>query len=86
MIHSMENDGLISVAGADTASDSAVGVTVHGRQLVKHVTTRRRAEIVAVLERMSEPDRRKVADAFGRFASAAGEPGTDELQFVDTSS
>jgi len=52
MIHSVENDGWISVAGRDTDSGPSVGVTVHGRQLVKHVTTRRRADIVAVLERI----------------------------------
>jgi DNA-binding MarR family transcriptional regulator len=84
MIRSMEKDGWISTAGTGTDSDPVVEVTVHGHQVVKHVTNRRRADIAAVLERMSEPDRWKVADALGRFAWAAGEPGPDDLQIIDT--
>ena len=56
-----------------------IELTVLGRQLVEHVTQRRRDEIAAILERLAPEDRVAVGAAFELFAQAAGEPPLEDL-------
>ena len=51
-------------------------LTAAGRRLVSKVTRYRRAAIARVLREMAPDDRERLAIAFDRFATAAGEPTT----------
>lgn len=54
-------------------------LTPDGRKLVDSVAERRRREIRAVLDTMSDADQKVVAAAFELFAVAAGEPTVHDL-------
>ena len=56
-----------------------VSLTEAGRRLVDTVTARRREEIRRILAALPAADRRRIAEAMGRFTAAAGEPATDDL-------
>ncbi len=48
-------------------------VTAAGRALVRSVTTRRRKEIIRIVERLPNDERERLRVALGTFAAAAGE-------------
>lgn len=66
-------------ASPDSRREVMIDVSLHGRQLVTHVTNLRRGEINAVLADMTEQDRQLVTLAFTRFSAAAGEPTVEDL-------
>jgi DNA-binding MarR family transcriptional regulator len=49
-------------------------LTNRGRQVVRQVTTHRRAEIADIVEKMRPPERRGLVRALNVFATAGGEP------------
>lgn len=63
----------------DNRRETLVNLTLAGREIVTRVTEARRAEIRAVLERLSVADRARVADALELFHRAAGEPSVPVL-------
>lgn len=63
----------------DSRREVLVHLTDQGRRLVDEVTTRRRAEIRAALERLSPEARAEVTAALGAFGEAAGEPTVEDL-------
>jgi DNA-binding MarR family transcriptional regulator len=48
-------------------------VTPAGRALVRAVTARRRKEVIRIVERLPDDERKRLRVALGRFADAAGE-------------
>jgi DNA-binding MarR family transcriptional regulator len=64
---------------AESRREVIVSATEQAERLVDEVTAARRREIAVVLERIPEPRRRAVADAFEDFAAAAGEPAMLDL-------
>lgn len=56
-----------------------LSLTNRGRKVVATVIDRRRTAIEQVLATMAAADRRSLADAFGRFAAAAGEPAEHDV-------
>jgi hypothetical protein len=70
-----------------------VTITGAGRQVVDHATTRRRALLAEILERLPDEQQSAVAEAFRAFAAAAGEipdrqwpppDGPDEPHYRDS--
>lgn len=66
-------------ASPDSRREVMIDVSLHGRQLVNHVTDLRRGEIRAVLAGMGAEDREMVMVAFSKFSLAAGEPAVEDL-------
>ncbi len=58
---------------SESRREVVLRVSGRGRALVQAVTERRQREIARILDRLSAPARRRVADAFAAFATAAGE-------------
>lgn len=58
--------------------ESIVRLTPAGRQVVDDVTARRRAELAAIVERMSPGHRRQLVAALRAFTDAGGEPPDDD--------
>ncbi len=59
-----------------------LSLTPDGRRLVTKVVRHRRRAITKVLRGISPRERELVAAAFDRFATAAGEPGHDEVSLI----
>ena len=59
---------------AENRREVLLGLTVDGQRIVRDVTTTRREEIAAILERMSDRKRAELVRAFHAFAAAANEP------------
>lgn len=79
-IDRMEASGWVERTGnPGSKREVMVDLTPHGRQLVAHVTDRRRREIAEVLDRLDIDDRRRVAEAFALFADASGESPVEDL-------
>ncbi|CAN5526802.1 MarR family transcriptional regulator [soil metagenome] len=70
------------IESPDSRREVLVELTPHGRQLVAHVTERRRDEITAIMARLSPADQKAIGAAFAHFAAAAGEPPVEELLFL----
>lgn len=51
-----------------------LGLSAHGRRLVRTVTRRRRAEIARIVAAIPEARRGDLIEALRLFAQAAGEP------------
>jgi DNA-binding MarR family transcriptional regulator len=49
-------------------------LTGRGREVVQHVTARRRAEIAQIVEKMPPPERHGLVGALKAFTAAGGEP------------
>jgi DNA-binding MarR family transcriptional regulator len=60
--------------------ETLLRLTDAGQQIVDEVTARRRAEIAAIITRMSPKDRVGLVRALRAFADAGGEPSTDERE------
>ena len=56
-----------------------IELTPHGRQLVNHVTDRRRQRIRQILAEMTSDERAAVSDALAKFATAAHEDPAQSL-------
>ncbi len=70
--------GLVERSAApQSRREVVVSLTRAGHTLLRSVTTKRRAEIDEVLERLNVKQRATVADAFLLFANAAGEAPDD---------
>lgn len=79
-IDRMEQGGWVTRAhSSDRRREVLVDLTPHGRQLVTHVTDRRRREIHEILAQLKPDDRRAIAHALALFAAAAGEPPAEDL-------
>lgn len=63
----------------DSRREIIVTATDAGRELVGRVTASRRAELVTILEALSDDRLAELADAFRHFAEAAGEPALEDL-------
>ncbi|CAN5324816.1 MarR family transcriptional regulator [soil metagenome] len=63
----------------DSRREVLIELTPHGKQLVAHVTDRRREEIAKILSRLSVRDQKAVGAALSLFAAAAGEPPAEDL-------
>ncbi|MBX3098979.1 MAG: MarR family transcriptional regulator [Salinibacterium sp.] len=63
----------------DSRREILIELTTSGQHLVDHVTERRRAEIAAILARLSPAAQAQVGSAFALFAEAAGEPLAEDL-------
>jgi DNA-binding MarR family transcriptional regulator len=57
-----------------TRREVVIGLTAAGRDVVRGVTERRRAEIAEIVGRMPEHTRHGLVDALVAFAEAGGEP------------
>jgi DNA-binding MarR family transcriptional regulator len=72
--------GLISRAGnPDSRREVLIELAPAGRRLVDEVTSRRRAEIEAILARLPMRQRAVVLRGMSAFAAAAGEPAPADL-------
>jgi DNA-binding MarR family transcriptional regulator len=58
---------------ADDRREVTLSLTPLGRGMLRRVSTRRRRELVGIVERMSRADRRDAARALRAFTHAAGE-------------
>lgn len=58
----------------ETRREVLLGLTEAGQRIVRDVTSTRREEIAAILERMSDRKRVELVAAFRAFATAADEP------------
>lgn len=73
-------DRLIAAGLADRQTnpgnrrETMLQLTEEGRRTVEDVTARRRAEIVAIVERLSPIQRLALVEALGAFNKAGGEP------------
>ncbi|CAN5307692.1 MarR family transcriptional regulator [soil metagenome] len=67
------------VDSPDSRREVLIELTLHGNQLVAHVTDRRREEIATIMARLSPADQEKVGSAFALFAAATGEPPVEDL-------
>ncbi len=78
LVDRLEHAGLItrSVRPVDRRG-VVIRVTIAGENLVHDVMERRRAEIAAILARLSQPQRDHVIDGFRLFAEAAAEHGAE---------
>ena len=56
-----------------------IDLTPHGRQLVAHVTERRRRQVAAILSSLNPDQQRMIAEALELFSAAAGEPTPEDL-------
>ena len=63
----------------DSRREVLLELTDDGRWLVESVTTRRRREITAVLDKMTATDRDALMAALATFTAAAGEPDVGDL-------
>lgn len=70
------------IESPDSRREVLVELTPHGRQLVAHVTERRREEISAIMARLSPADQKEIGEAFARFTAVAGEPPVEDLLFL----
>jgi DNA-binding MarR family transcriptional regulator len=76
----MVTAGLIGRAGnPDSRREVLIELAPAGRRMVDEVTSRRRAEIEAVLGRLSARQRAVVLRGMAVFAEAAGEPAPQDL-------
>jgi DNA-binding MarR family transcriptional regulator len=76
----MVTAGLIGRAGnPDSRREVLIGLAPAGRRMVDDVTGRRRAEIDAILSRLSARQREVVLRGMSAFAEAAGEPAASDL-------
>lgn len=67
------------VGSPDSRREVLIELTAHGKQLVAHVTDRRRDEIALIMGRLSAQDQKKVGEAFALFAAVTGEPPVEDL-------
>jgi len=75
MVDRLVSAGLIDRLPHPTSRrELLAALTNRGRQVVRQVTTHRRAEIAAIVEKMRPPERRGLVRALTAFASAGGEP------------
>lgn len=63
----------------DSRREVLIELTAAGKNLVDHVTERRREEIAAILAKLSPAAQAEVGSAFALFAEAAGEPPAEDL-------
>lgn len=70
---------VLRVENPESRREVLLELTDDGRWLVESVTTRRRREIAAVLEKMTTVDRDALVTAVATFTTAAGEPGVGDL-------
>lgn len=76
----MVASGLIARAGnPDSRREVVIELAPAGRHIVDEVTSRRRAEVEAILARLSERQRAAVLRGMSAFAKAAGEPAPRDL-------
>jgi DNA-binding MarR family transcriptional regulator len=76
----MEAAGLLArEENPESRREVLVTLTDAGRRLVADVTERRRAEIRAILQRLTPAEQHAVAGALASFARAAGEPSAEDL-------
>ncbi|HOY83272.1 MAG TPA: MarR family transcriptional regulator [Rhodoglobus sp.] len=79
-IDRMEQAGWVTrTHSSDRRREVLVDLSAHGRQLVMHVTERRRKEIREILAQLKPEDRQAVGRALALFAAAAGEPPAEDL-------
>lgn len=70
---------VIRAENPDSRREVLVRATKEGRRLVEEVTARRRAEIGAVLERLSAQERSTLLAGLTAFDAAAGETSLEDL-------
>ena len=79
-------DRLIAAGLADRQTnpgnrrETLLQLTEEGRRTVEDVTTRRRAEIAAIVERLSPVQRLALVEALGAFNTAGGEPSAPAME------
>ncbi len=73
LLDAMENSGWIGADSHARGLGERITITQQGRNAVESITVRRQREIDEILERLSESDRTRLADAFNAFAAAARE-------------
>jgi DNA-binding MarR family transcriptional regulator len=66
----------------DDRRNITLSLTAAGRRLVNKVTRHRRTAITRVLRGMDPEDRELLKTALDRFATAAGEPTTDDATMI----
>jgi DNA-binding MarR family transcriptional regulator len=69
---------VVRTPSATDRREVVITLSTSGKQLVEDVTTRRRHEVDAIVQRMTPHDREAVVTALEQFANAAGEDRDDD--------
>jgi DNA-binding MarR family transcriptional regulator len=84
MVDRLVGAGLIDRLPHPTSRRALLAVlTTRGGEVVRHVTSHRRAEIAGIVEKMPPPERRGLVRALTAFTAAGGEPSA-YLEDVET--
>jgi DNA-binding MarR family transcriptional regulator len=75
----VENGWVVRKPSPDSRREVIIALTRAGKRIVEKVTTRRRHELAAILERLTPAEVQAVGVGLQTFARAAGEPLPEDL-------